>query len=79
MTTVIKTLGAFLARRPAQLGAAVSAWVAVANPSPAAMAAVVATVGWVVSSYTSPKVAVEEAHAAGYDKAVAEVSALSVQ
>lgn len=77
MRKAINALGAFVAKRPAQLGGAVTAWVAVANPSPAVMAATGATIAWLVSVYSAPKAAVAEAHQAGYDKAVAEVSSLA--
>lgn len=77
MKRTVVTLGGFIARRPAQLGGAVTAWIAVANPSPAVMAAAGATVAWLVGTLTSSKAAVAEAHEAGYNKAVADVSALS--
>lgn len=73
----MKTALARLTREPATLGAAVLAWVAVANPSPAVMAAATATVGWVVRSFVSPKVAVDEARQAGRAEALADVSALA--
>lgn len=72
----MKALLGRLGREPAALGAAVLAWIAVANPSPGVMAAATATVGWLIRSFSTSKAAVDEAKAAGYDKAIADVSSL---
>jgi hypothetical protein len=53
------------------------AWVDVLRPSDLVKAALVATVALFVRAFSSPKAAVDEAHAAGYQAAVADVSALT--
>lgn len=63
-------------REPVLIGAAFLAWIDVAHPSDLVKAALVATVAVFVRAFSSPKAAVDEAHEAGYDKAVADVSAL---
>lgn len=72
----MKTFLDRLAHEPT-LANVITLWVAVLNPSPAVMAAVAATVAIVVRSQSASKAAVADAHAAGYEKAVAEVSALA--
>lgn len=67
-----------IGREPVLIGATVLAWIDVAHPSDLVKAALVATVAMFVRAYSSPKVAVEEAHAAGYDNAVADVASLTV-
>lgn len=64
-----------LAHEPT-LANVVTLWVAVLNPSPAVMAAVAATVAIFVRSFSASKAAVAEAHEAGYNNALADVSAL---
>lgn len=56
----------------------ITLWVAVLNPSPAVMAAVVGTVGLFVHLFSASRLAIEEAHTAGYDKAIADVSSLTL-
>ncbi len=73
MTHVLARLG----REPVLIGAAVLAWLDVVGPSDVVKAAAVATVAIFVRAYSSPKAAVNEAHDAGYNKAVADVSALN--
>lgn len=54
-------------------------WVAVLDPSPAVMAAAVATVAFVVHMFSASKLAVAEAKKVGYDQALADVSSLAAQ
>lgn len=70
-------LVAIVTREPAALVGALITWVAVANPSPAVMAAVTATGAWLTRMASSPKRSVDDAKQAGYNQAVADVSALN--
>lgn len=65
-----------LGREPVLIGAAVLAWLDVLHPSDLVKAAAVATIAVFVRAYSSPKQAVTEAKDAGYDAALADVSAL---
>lgn len=58
------------------LAQVITLWVAVLNPPPAVMAAVVGTVGLFVHVFSASKLAVTEAHQEGYNAALADVSSL---
>ncbi|MBA2610021.1 MAG: hypothetical protein H0U92_13860 [Actinobacteria bacterium] len=56
-----------LGREPAALGDAALAWFAVADPSPAVMAAATATIVWLIRSFSTSKAKLDDVKQDGYN------------